>query len=46
MQDTIDRQNVDRIANGKPVEFTVSAYRGDRYDFVATLKGEAMGPQS
>ena len=33
------------LANGKPVEFTVSAYRGDRYDFVATLKGEAMGPQ-
>ena len=34
------------LANGKPIEFTVSAYRGDRYDFVATLKGEAMGPQS
>ncbi len=25
------------LANGKPVEFTVSAYRGDRYDFIATL---------
>jgi GntR family transcriptional regulator len=34
------------LANGKPVEFTVSAYRGDRYDFVATLKGEAMGQPS
>lgn len=34
------------LGNGKPVEFTLSAYRGDRYDFVATLKGEAMGPQS
>jgi GntR family transcriptional regulator len=33
------------LGNGKPVEFTVSAYRGDRYDFVATLRGEAMGPQ-
>lgn len=25
------------LANGRPVEFTCSAYRGDRYDFVATL---------
>lgn len=25
------------LANGRPVEFTLSAYRGDRYDFVATL---------
>lgn len=33
------------LGNGKPVEFTVSAYRGDRYDFVATLRGEALGPQ-
>jgi GntR family transcriptional regulator len=31
------------LANGRPVEFTTSAYRGDRYDFIATLgsKGEA-----
>ncbi|GAB4167128.1 MAG: GntR family transcriptional regulator [Thalassobaculales bacterium] len=28
------------LANGRPVEFTISAYRGDRYDFVAVLKGE------
>ncbi|GGK48738.1 GntR family transcriptional regulator [Salinarimonas ramus] len=27
------------LADGRPVEFTVSAYRGDRYDFVATLRG-------
>lgn len=26
------------LADGRPVEFTVSAYRGDRYDFVATLR--------
>ncbi|POR45181.1 GntR family transcriptional regulator [Bosea psychrotolerans] len=26
------------LANGRPIEFTVSAYRGDRYDFVATLR--------
>lgn len=25
------------LANGKPIEVTVSAYRGDRYDFVAEL---------
>jgi len=25
------------LPNGRPVEFTQSAYRGDRYDFVATL---------
>ncbi|HEV7372297.1 GntR family transcriptional regulator [Arenibaculum sp.] len=29
------------LANGRPLEFTTSAYRGDRYDFVATLKGIA-----
>ncbi len=34
------------LSNGKPVEFTVSAYRGDRYDLVATLQGDAMGPVS
>lgn len=27
------------LANGRPVEFTASTYRGDRYDFVATLRG-------
>ncbi|WP_084327576.1 GntR family transcriptional regulator [Salinarimonas rosea] len=26
------------LADGRPVELTVSAYRGDRYDFVATLR--------
>lgn len=26
------------LANGRPVEFNCSAYRGDRYDFVATLR--------
>jgi GntR family transcriptional regulator len=31
------------LANGRPIEFTISAYRGDRYDFVATLSG--MGEQ-
>ena len=25
------------LANGRPIEVTVSAYRGDRYDFVAEL---------
>lgn len=27
------------LADGRPVEFTTSTYRGDRYDFVATLHG-------
>jgi GntR family transcriptional regulator len=27
------------LENGRPVELTISAYRGDRYDFVATVKG-------
>jgi len=27
------------LENGRPVELTTSAYRGDRYDFVATLRG-------
>jgi len=27
------------LENGRPVELTTSAYRGDRYDFVATVKG-------
>jgi GntR family transcriptional regulator len=35
------------LDNGRPVEFTISAYRGDRYDFVATLSGigEQQSPQ-
>jgi GntR family transcriptional regulator len=32
------------LANGRPVEFTLSAYRGDRYDFVATLSGIGEQP--
>lgn len=28
-----------RAADGRPVEFTRSAYRGDRYDFVSELRG-------
>lgn len=27
------------LENGRPMEFTSSAYRGDRYDFVAVLRG-------
>jgi GntR family transcriptional regulator len=26
-----------RLADGRPVELTRSAYRGDRYDFVSDL---------
>lgn len=29
------------LENGRPAEFTTSAYRGDRYNFVATLKSVA-----
>lgn len=29
------------LENGRPAEFTLSAYRGDRYDFVATMQGLA-----
>ncbi len=29
------------LANGRPIEVTTSAYRGDRYDFIAELKIEA-----
>jgi GntR family transcriptional regulator len=32
------------LANGRPVEFTLSAYRGDRYDFVARLSGPGGEP--
>lgn len=35
----IDRRTF--LANGTPVEFTRSAYRGDRYDFVTELRHEA-----
>jgi GntR family transcriptional regulator len=28
------------LENGRPVEFTLSAYRGDRYDFIARLTGD------
>lgn len=31
------------LADGRPIEFTVSAYRGDRYDFVATLRATREG---
>ena len=34
---------IERVAylqDGRPVEFTRSYYRGDRYDFVAELRGE------
>jgi GntR family transcriptional regulator len=27
------------LSNGRPIEFTLSAYRGDRYDFIARLSG-------
>lgn len=32
-------ERVTRLADGQPVEFTRSAYRGDRYDFVSELRG-------
>jgi GntR family transcriptional regulator len=32
-------ERVTRVADGRPVEFTRSAYRGDRYDFVCELRG-------
>lgn len=32
------------LANGRPVEFTMSSYRGDRYDFVATLGTTSREP--
>jgi len=32
-------ERVTRLADGRPVEFTRSAYRGDRYDFVSELRG-------
>jgi GntR family transcriptional regulator len=33
------------LANGRPIEFTTSAYRGDRYDFVATLGSKGSEPE-
>ena len=32
-------ERLTRLANGRAVEFTRSAYRGDRYDFVSELHG-------
>lgn len=32
-------ERVTRLADGRPIEFTRSAYRGDRYDFVSELRG-------
>ncbi|HWK35182.1 GntR family transcriptional regulator [Sphingomonas sp.] len=32
-------ERLTRVADGRPVEFTRSAYRGDRYDFVTDLAG-------
>jgi GntR family transcriptional regulator len=32
-------ERLTRLADGRPVEFTRSAYRGDRYDFVSELRG-------
>jgi GntR family transcriptional regulator len=34
-------ERLTRLANGTPVEFTRSAYRGDRYDFVSELHLDA-----
>ncbi|MGC8001033.1 UTRA domain-containing protein [Salmonella enterica] len=32
-------ERVSRRSDGRPVELTRSAYRGDRYDFVSELGG-------
>lgn len=32
-------ERLTRISDGRPVEFTRSAYRGDRYEFVSELRG-------
>lgn len=32
-------ERISRAADGRPVEFTRSAYRGDRYDFVTDIRG-------
>lgn len=32
-------ERLTRLADGRPVEFTRSAYRGDRYDFISELRG-------
>jgi GntR family transcriptional regulator len=34
------------LANGMPVEFTRSAYRGDRYDFVTEVRELRLDPQT
>lgn len=33
-------ERLTRLANGSPVEFTRSAYRGERFDFVSDLRSE------
>ncbi len=35
-------ERLSRLADGTPVEFTRSAYRGDRYDFVSDLRCEPI----
>lgn len=35
-------ERLTRTASGQPVEYTRSAYRGDRYDFVTDLSGSAI----
>jgi GntR family transcriptional regulator len=35
-------ERLTRLADGTPVEFTRSAYRGDRYDFVSDLSSETV----
>jgi len=35
-------ERLTRLADGTPVEFTRSAYRGDRYDFVSDLTSEPI----
>jgi GntR family transcriptional regulator len=35
-------ERISRLADGTPVEFTRSAYRGDRYDFISDLKCEPV----
>ncbi len=35
-------ERLTRMSDGRAIEFTRSAYRGDRYEFVSELKGEAV----
>lgn len=37
-------ERLTRRADGRPVELTRSAYRGDRYDFVSELRGSILAP--